>query len=165
MRISDWSSDVCSSDLRHVGENDRGTKRLIGAARDLDGVAAGRQPTGAETEDLVLHLVEEDQVAARRSNQDQFLRRIDRGAFPRSLAHRKAFDDLGLELSERARLPQRAATKYEGVHRIEDQPLWRQAPFVALERHGSASSGGASMRRSVIGRGTRTGVVSRRTKR
>src|SRR3546814_5206817 len=72
-------------------------------------------------------------ISARRSNQDQFLRRIDRGAFPRSLAHRKAFDDLGLELSERARLPQKAATKYEGVHRIEDQPLWRQAPFVALE--------------------------------
>src|SRR3546814_14168922 len=104
MRISDWSSDVCSSDLRHVGENDRGTKRLIGAARDLDGVAAGRQPTGAETEDLVLHLVEEDQVAARRSHQDQFLRRIDRGAFPRRLHHRKAFADLGLELSERVRV-------------------------------------------------------------
>src|SRR3546814_7424387 len=33
---------------RHVGENDRGTKRLIGAARDLDGVAAGRQPTRSE---------------------------------------------------------------------------------------------------------------------
>src|SRR3546814_17867631 len=103
-------------------------------------------------------------ISARRSNQDQFLRRIDRGAFPRSLAHRKAFDDLGLELSERARLPQKAATKYEGVHRIEDQPLWRQAPFVALDRHGSASSGDASIRRSAIRPGMRPGVVSRPTK-
>src|SRR3546814_13294901 len=63
---------------RHVGENDRGKKRLIGAARDLDGVAAGRQPTGAATDDLVLHLFEEDPVAARRSHPDQFLRLTDR---------------------------------------------------------------------------------------
>src|SRR3546814_11579676 len=102
-------------------------------------------------------------ISARRSNQDQFLRRIDRGAFPRSLAHRKAFDDLGLELSERARLPQKAATKYEGVHRIEYQPLWRPAPFDAMEHPSTASSSRASMRQTVIGRGSPPGGSSERT--
>src|SRR3546814_2335747 len=33
MRISDWSSDVCSSDFRFVGRAELGARRLVDAAR------------------------------------------------------------------------------------------------------------------------------------
>src|SRR3546814_19221189 len=33
MRISDWSSDVCSSDLRFIGRAEFGTRRFFDAAR------------------------------------------------------------------------------------------------------------------------------------
>src|SRR3546814_5802253 len=59
MRISDWSSDVCSSDLRHGGANARldqvvdlgddiGIFRIIGrkVRRDIDGVRAAALKQG-----------------------------------------------------------------------------------------------------------------------
>src|SRR3546814_9601879 len=49
MRISDWSSDVCSSDLR-AGEVTEG--RTIGAAADIEDVA--REP-GRHVADLPFH--------------------------------------------------------------------------------------------------------------
>src|SRR3546814_3018899 len=46
MRISDWSSDVCSSDLQTAGKNDgrNAAKLLIGAARIGDNAAKSLLP-------------------------------------------------------------------------------------------------------------------------
>src|SRR3546814_1873588 len=41
MRISDWSSDVCSSDLHLVGKARAHRRRRGGCARDLSGIGGG----------------------------------------------------------------------------------------------------------------------------
>src|SRR3546814_4776127 len=46
MRISDWSSDVCSSDLQHLGEN---TVRTI-AMDATDGLTRGQPVTDTGTQ-------------------------------------------------------------------------------------------------------------------
>src|SRR3546814_10197660 len=54
MRISDWSSDVCSSDLRHVGETVGGEEMAADADRAVVGLVAGldlpQRSTGRDAE-------------------------------------------------------------------------------------------------------------------
>src|SRR3546814_20781038 len=68
MRISDWSSDVCSSDLKIVGESAR---NLFADAREMLGRivsegwlhargVAGLWPCRREGDDVIIHLVEEE---------------------------------------------------------------------------------------------------------
>src|SRR3546814_11218235 len=49
MRISDWSSDVCSSDLGASRSDRIGPGRAPGPARDESTEAGGRTPTGTAT--------------------------------------------------------------------------------------------------------------------
>src|SRR3546814_17229199 len=47
MRISDWSSDVCSSDLLPLGEVDTQARQYLGESVDLFGVGALMHPVHA----------------------------------------------------------------------------------------------------------------------
>src|SRR3546814_9764713 len=57
MRISDWSSDVCSSDLKKIGIGDPAAAALIGAARIDKTIAqdpgAARQSRADRARDMV----------------------------------------------------------------------------------------------------------------
>src|SRR3546814_18696364 len=54
MRISDWSSDVCSSDLRHFGgvDGEEAAMAPILPAPDEEGLDAHRTAPGREREDV-----------------------------------------------------------------------------------------------------------------
>src|SRR3546814_18849674 len=76
MRISDWSSDVCSSDLRHdLRQAELPETEIDGGAGRLDGVAlppgGPRQPPGdldaGSARDRIGRLVETDEADERRA--------------------------------------------------------------------------------------------------
>src|SRR3546814_5071401 len=46
MRISDWSSDVCSSDLQRRAKCQRDRLRLLGGRREFGGGDGGEPPVG-----------------------------------------------------------------------------------------------------------------------
>src|SRR3546814_16743149 len=78
MRISDWSSDVCSSDLpeRGVGRHVEEQGRRVEGVRSIDGAAAGRgtQPLrldGTNGGRHTLFLPEQDERSDRRSGDRQ----------------------------------------------------------------------------------------------
>src|SRR3546814_3357863 len=79
MRISDWSSDVCSSDLRHdLRQAELPETEIDGGAGRLDGVAVPpggpRQPPGdldaGSARDRIGRLVETDEADERPADPD-----------------------------------------------------------------------------------------------
>src|SRR3546814_16477367 len=61
MRISDWSSDVCSSDLRpHVDDIVGGADRILVMFHDDDGVAEVAQALERDEQAVIVALVQAD---------------------------------------------------------------------------------------------------------
>src|SRR3546814_3088262 len=73
MRISDWSSDVCSSDLLHFRGEFDGTPEVIKFADTLEKVCIETVEAGDMTKDLAL-LISPDQTWM---TTDQFMDKLD----------------------------------------------------------------------------------------
>src|SRR3546814_18047734 len=73
MRISDWSSDVCSSDLLHVGDIDVEAEPLDRRAPEArHGVEFGaRRQIGQHADDTHADFVFDPEITARQGNQAQ----------------------------------------------------------------------------------------------
>src|SRR3546814_10382762 len=64
MRISDWSSDVCSSDLVHGGGGSRADRRLAAAGVHGERRGPSGRPRGASQRPLLPHLCKEQILRA-----------------------------------------------------------------------------------------------------
>src|SRR3546814_20383382 len=102
MRISDWSSDVCSSDLEAGADEEVGGRAEYG-----DRTAAAEQPA--------LVVAEVDAVAEQRARAEQAEALVDRGVALRpgkQAAHRldlaAVLAEVGLQVAVRVRAQQRA---------------------------------------------------------
>src|SRR3546814_2448800 len=91
MRISDWSSDVCSSDLARIAEGD--LEECIGAARTYPAAPCGQlERIGANARARTGH---HDQVGRSRQFARLDEQRIfGRGHFPRSEEHTSELQSL-----------------------------------------------------------------------
>src|SRR3546814_7212044 len=118
MRISDWSSDVCSSDL---GQDDlfaRAEIRLAGAFENGGDAGAGL------CLDLAVGVVERQPEAFSQPPADRRLAR----------AHRADEDEVGCRIHGRMLAPHAAALKRPGLAcalRRRCRPHWRSAMTVA----------------------------------
>src|SRR3546814_7610014 len=118
MRISDWSSDVCSSDLRDFALRRSVADRL---ALRLQGAAGGRVPTAFRPTDFqrmrltfLLHL----------------LGLLATGLITRELADAAVYPELGLHGSD-----WRAANERRQVQRLRDEALrLRESGYLDLLR-------------------------------
>src|SRR3546814_18694942 len=99
MRISDWSSDVCSSDLTHLESGNPGSS----PGQALAGATARQARAGAEEADLVLFVVDGREGAS--ALDDDILRWLRKAARPTFLVVNKtdgiAARAARVELSER----------------------------------------------------------------